>query len=274
MSFHLYKTRIKCLCRNYDTVFWSFGFPLLLAIFFYMGFYNLSGGESIDAIPIAIVLKNNSEDGFMKAAETARIEEGRNLFLVQSATLEDAKKMLREDKIAGYIVYADPPTLFIKKNGIEQTILKSFLDNYVQMNRTAENIIALDPEAANNGLPETLNHYRDYVVDGGDSDRNPNYTLIYFYTLIALACMFGANWGFREMVDIQADQSAVGARINVSPVHKLRLLLCNLLAVFTLHFISILFLLTFLNKVLGIDFGRRIGMILLTCVLGPYAEFL
>ncbi len=270
MAFQLYKTRIKCLCRGYENIFWSFGFPLLLALFFYMGFNNLGSSESIDTIPVAVVTEDGTESDFIKELGSVQLTEDKKLFTVQSQTLAEAKLMLQNDKIAGYIVYTDSPVLYIKSNGIEQSIIKSYVDNYLHMSQTAKNIITLNPSVVNNNFVKVFTEYKDYIVDGGDEERDPDYTLIYFYTLIALTCMFGTNWGFREMVDIQANQSVVGARISVSPIHKMKLLLCNLLAAFTLHYISILFLLTFLNKVLRVDFGHRIGMILLTCMMGSF----
>jgi len=48
----------------------------------------------------------------------------------------------------------------------------------------------------------------------------------------------------------------------------MQLLLCNLLAAFSLHFTSVVFLLLFLDKVLKVKVGGQIGLILLTCFLG------
>jgi len=268
MFFRLYKTRIKCLCKNSGTLFWSFGFPILLSLFFYMGFHNLSSVENIDTIPIAIVLENNTESEFLAGLEAVEISEGKKMFDVQSSTREGAKELLDNNAIEGYIVYQEKPVLYVKANGIEQTIIKSFIDSYERMSKTAKNIITLNPDAVNNGLFEELTSYQNYVVDSGDKNKNPDYTLVYFYSLIALTCLFGSNWGFREMVDIEANQSAIGARINVAPIHKMKLLLCNLLAAFTLHFTSVLILLAFLDNVLKIEFGDQMGMILLTCFLG------
>lgn len=266
--FRMYKMRIKCLSRGYETLFWSFGFPLLLALFFYMGFGNLAGDESIGSIPVAIVTDNSTDSNFISVLESVRISEGKKMFLVQKQTLDKARVMLINNEIDGYIVDTDAPVLYIKSNGIRQSVIKAFMDNYLRMSRTVQNIGKLNPEVVSGNFINAVHNYKDYLADGGDKDRNPDYVLIYFYTLIALSCMFGTNWGFREMVNIQANQSAVGARILVSPIHKCKLLVCNLLAAFTFHYISVLFLLFFLNKVLGVDLGNRIGMILITCLIG------
>jgi ABC-2 type transport system permease protein len=266
MFFRLYRTRIKCLCRNYETLFWSFGFPILLSLFFYMGFNNLTSGENLDTIPIAVVSESSNTE-FIVQLENVEISRDKKMFDVQKTSEENAKVLLDNNKINGYIVYDEKPNLFIKKNGIEQTIIKSFLDNYELLSSTAKNIISMNPENMNTVMKDLMN-YENYVVDGADKTKNPDFTVIYFYSLIALACLFGSNWGFREMSDIQADQSAIGARINVAPTHKMRLLVCNLLAAFTLHFASVMFLLAFLDNILNIEFGNKMGFILLISLLG------
>ena len=48
----------------------------------------------------------------------------------------------------------------------------------------------------------------------------------------------------------------------------MKLLLCNLLAAFTLHFLSVLFLLAFLIRVLNVAFGGQLNYILITCFIG------
>lgn len=180
MFFRLYKTRIKCFCKNYENLFWSFGFPVLLAIFFYMGFHNLSSAEGIDTIPIAVVMEEDTESEFLSVLEAVEISEGKKMFDVESSSLEDAKELLDNAKIEGYIMYQEKPTLYVKENGIEQTIIKSFIDGYVRMSKTAKNIITLNPDAVNNGLFEELESYQNYVLDGGDKSKNPDYTLVYF----------------------------------------------------------------------------------------------
>ena len=42
--------------------------------------------------------------------------------------------------------------------------------------------------------------------------------LVYFYALLAMACMYSHSWGLRNATDIQADLSDLGARRSVAPV--------------------------------------------------------
>ena len=269
MFFRIYKTRLKCLLRNKENIFWSFGFPILLSIFFYMAFSNLSKAEGIESIPIGLVVEENVIVPFKDILENVEITEGKNLFKVKTGTLEEVKDLLVREKVEGYIVFKDKPVLYIKNNGFSQSIIKTFLDTYEQKNQTINHIIQLNPDIVKNGKINLIsNLFRNFIVDGGAKDKNPDNILIYFYSLIALSCIFGANWGFAEAVNIQADQSNIAARINVAPTHKMKLLLCNLLAAFTLHFLSVLFLLAFLIRVLNVAFGGQLNYILITCFIG------
>lgn len=269
MFFRIYKTRLKCLLRNKENIFWSFGFPILLSIFFYMAFSNLSKAEGIESIPIGLVVEENVIVPFQDILENVEITEGKNLFKVKTGTLEEVKDLLVREKVEGYIVFKDKPVLYIKNNGFSQSIIKTFLDTYEQKSQTINHIIRLNPDIVKNGQINLIsNLFHNFIVDGGAKDKNPDNILIYFYSLLALSCIFGANWGFTEVVNIQADQSNIAARINVAPTHKMKLLLCNLLAAFTLHFLSVLFLLAFLIRVLNVAFGGQLNYILITCFIG------
>ncbi|MDF2473310.1 MAG: type transporter [Anaerocolumna sp.] len=268
MFFRLYKTRIKCLLKNRETLFWSFGFPILLSIFFYMAFSNLTSEDSIDTIPIAVIQEQNIDPSFMELIESIEITEDKKLFHVRSVSIEMAKKLLNEGIVKGIIDYEEDITLYLKENGIQQSIIKTFVDGYMQKSQTIRNIASLNPEVLSQEFLEEIVQHKDYIQNGTMNQKSPDYTLIYFYSLIAMTCMFGCNWGFREMVDIQADQSAIGARINVAPTNKMKLLISNLLAAFTLHFSSIVLLFAFLNNVLRIKFGDDMGLLLLISFIG------
>jgi ABC-2 type transport system permease protein len=233
-----------------------------------MAFSNLTSEDSIDTIPIAVIQEQNIDPSFMELIESIEITEDKKLFHVRSVSIEMAKKLLNEGIVKGIIDYEEDITLYLKENGIQQSIIKTFVDGYMQKSQTIRNIASLNPEVLSQEFLEEIVQHKDYIQNGTMNQKSPDYTLIYFYSLIAMTCMFGCNWGFREMVDIQADQSAIGARINVAPTNKMKLLISNLLAAFTLHFSSIVLLFAFLNNVLRIKFGDDMGLLLLISFIG------
>ncbi len=128
-------------------------------------------------------------------------------------------------------------------------------------------ILADNPKAMEQGLLEDVLHMDSFVTEVAGKNE-PDQMLIYFFALLAFTCIFSGNWGLTEVVNIQADQSYVGARVNVSPVHKMKLFLCNIAAAFTVHIVSIFILLYYMTSVLKIDFGDRPLLVVLTCVFG------
>ncbi|MDD2556643.1 MAG: ABC transporter permease, partial [Syntrophaceticus sp.] len=71
--------------------------------------------------------------------------------------------------------------------------------------------------------------------------------------------------------DIQADISPLAARINVAPVHKLKTIISSMSASLLIHLTEMLLLLIFLRFVLQVDFGSKIGFVILTTVIGSIA---
>lgn len=265
MMLRLYYMRLKCLFRNRESIFWSALFPIFLSLVFSLAFANLEIAEQYATIKIAIV-ESNEQGYILDAAKEAKFGEDTNMFEIQQVSENEAKDLLKKGEITGYIVDGEKPSLYIGGSGIEATILKYFVDNYLQTVKKITVIASVNPEKVqeviNNAVKST-----DYISDSNVTGKAPNFTLIYYYALLALACLNGCNFGITEIGDIQADKSAKGARINVAPVHKLKLLLCNICAAITVQVLCVLLAITFMTYVLAIDFGSRAGLVVLTCVL-------
>lgn len=270
MSFRLYKTRLKAIIRNKENMFWSYMFPILLASLFYFAFGNLWNNEAFETIDIGYVGVNNEEDVLLEAMEEAKISEETLLFNVAVISKDAATERLENGEIKAYIVGGEDPVLFVKENGINETITKSFLDSYGQMIATVETIIRNNPAAIEEGLLDDKQNFDTFVYDD-KSGADPEYLLIYFYALFAFTCIFAGVWGMDEVINIQADMSIRGARVSISPVHKMKLLFSNMFAAFTAHIGSVFLLLLFLKYVLDISFGHSFLGILTICIMGSLA---
>ena len=266
MSFNLYKARLKCILRNKEGIFWSFAFPIALATCFFFAFNNLMSIESFKTINIAYV-SNGEEETLKEALEQAEITEGTKMFRVTYSDREEASRLLNENEIEAYIVGSTAPEMYVKHSELNETIIKSFLDSYQRMMVTAQTILSENPEAMKQGLMQELMQPGEFVSEV-KNEKNPDATLIYFYALLALTCLFAVNMGLDEVVNVQADQSGRGARVNVAPVHKLKLFLSNIMAGFTVHMISIVLLFIYMNFMLGVSFGDNLVYIIITCVIG------
>ncbi|MHB8128643.1 MAG: ABC transporter permease [Mobilitalea sp.] len=269
MSFQLYRTRLKCLFRNKEGMFWCYLFPILLATCFFFAFNNLWEIESFETISIAYDNEGIEKDQFKNVLSEAKISETM-MFDITYCDKEEAKTLLENDEIAAYIVGSTNPVLYVKQNGLNETIIKSFLDSYRQMTVTVGTILKDNPNAMNEGLLDDVMQY-DAFDEEAKNEKKPDPILIYFYALMAFTCIYAANWGLEEVINIQADLSGRGARVSVAPIHKMRLFLINLLAAFTAHMGSILLLFLYMFYIMKINFGDNLFYLFVVCLVGSFA---
>ncbi|WP_455716021.1 ABC transporter permease [Anaerosporobacter sp.] len=266
MMLRLYFMRLKCIFRKRDNVFWSALFPIFLSFVFSLAFSNFDEAEQYTMIDIAFV-EANEPSYILDAAKEAKFSEDTNMFKIKEVSEKEAKELLLEGEITGYIIDGEKPSLYIGGSGIEETILKSFVDNYIQTAKKISVVASVNPEKVQQLINDSMKSI-EYINDTNVNGKAPDYTLIYYYALLSLACLYGCNFGITEISDIQGDKSANGARINVAPVHKLKLLICNIGAAITVQVLCVFVAIAFMANVLSIDFGTRALLVVLTCVLG------
>jgi ABC-2 type transport system permease protein len=85
---------------------------------------------------------------------------------------------------------------------------------------------------------------------------------------MAMACLYTGYFGIKEISDIAPNQSSKAVRMNLAPIHKFKILLCNLLSSIFVNAILIGILLLYLICVLKIDFGDRVLLVILTNFVG------
>lgn len=238
-----------------------------------MGFYRVFTDNTLDTIPIAVVSvtgKDNILEELATYLEKCKISEEDNLLDIQTCNYKEAKELLAKGKIAGYIICDEKIQLYVRENGLVQTIIKSNIDQYEQWKQTTNNLVAMNP---NNKLSNYENDGEAFqIIEGRFKNKTTNY--LPFYLIIAAACLFGSYWGFFEMNNIQADQSYVGVRLGIAPIHKFRLVLYNLLAALTIHFTSLVLLSGFMHFLLRVEFGGKVWMLLFTFFLGSICSIL
>ena len=271
MFAHIFIYRLKCLLRDKETIFWTLLFPLLLAVFFNIAFANLNKGEIFKAIDIAIVDDVNYQSNqYFKTALNEASQGDDKLFNLKVTSKDNADQLLNNNSIAGYIVVETPIKLVVNKSGFNQNIIKSFIDNYLQTVSAVDSILLTNPTKQQE-LLGGLGERQQYVTEISGTSAEPNNILNIFYTLIAMACFYGGFLGMRDVTDIQADISPLAARINVAPVHKLKTFISSVSTSLLIHLSEMLLLLIFLRFVLQVDFGSKVGFVLLTTVIGSVA---
>lgn len=158
-------------------------------------------------------------------------------------------------------------TLTVKQRGLQQSILKSILDEYLQTTNTITRIVADNPGALGQ-ITGDLENRRSYTEQVSFSDALPDTMLGFFYALIAMACMYSSFWGLRNTMDVQADLSPRGARRSVAPTHKLQVVLADAAAALVISFAEVVLLIAYMGLALNVRFGGQLGYVLLTCLAG------
>ena len=242
-----------------------------MASLFGLAFSNIHSAISFESVHIGIVDTPQYQQDTMFSSLMKSVtegEDGKPLFLVTMYDAkEDAKAALLDGKVSGYVVEDTSLQLYVSGKGINQTITKEFLDQYIQTMSAVNHIVADNPASSQN-ISGILSEKINYVQEEKTDTNAPNDMLIYYYALIAMSCLYGAFLGLREVNFVQANQSPQGARQHVAPVHKLKVFASSLCAVTLIQFLSILILLVYLAFVPKVDFGNQLGYMILAAFAG------
>ncbi len=264
MFFHIYKYQLKLKLKDKISTFWSLAFPVILALLFNVAFSNIMKGEEFQKIDIAVVSEFEETTNFDNALKES------DLFNIKKVDKKRAEALLASNEISGYINEGNEISIIVSKSGINQSILKEFVDTYEQRSSTIENIIKTNPEALQNNFVEEVSTMNVYTKENSIGNST-NIVVIYFYTLIAMVTLLGANFGCDDILNIQANQSPRAARINVAPENKLKIFLPSLCATMTYHFSIVFIYILFINKILKVDFGSTLGPVILLAFVACFA---
>lgn len=268
MFAHIFTNRLKCLLRNWVTLFWTLMFPILLACFFNLSLRNVYESEKFTPIPVAVVndAAYQKDTAFQSALKS--VSEGEDkIFSLTVTTKEKADSLLADGKVDGVLTADEKVGMTVNHSEFNQSIIQTFLDSYIQTSSSVSTILRENPEAYRS-MADKLKDEADFTKNVPIGNAPPDGTLTYFYSLIAMACLYGSFWGMQEVTDVQANLSQRAARVNLVPVHKLKVFLSSMAAAFVVSFIEILIFLAFLRYALNIDFGTRAFFVVLTSFIG------
>lgn len=271
MFYHNYKYRIKCIVRDRQMMFWTLLFPIVLATLFNLALRNLSSAEDFSIINIAIVkdekYKENKE--FLEVIKSVSDNKSDDdLFHIEYTSKDKAKERLDDNAIEGYIFFDKDINVVVKKSGINQTIIKSFVDEYKQTSSTIKTILQKNTQAISSKDFSNIFERTNYIKEVAIGRDSPDISVNYFYTLIAMACLYGGFFGLKEIASIQANQSFQGARTSVAPAHKLKIATSSIAAATTVQLFNIGALIAYISLALNVSFSNQLGYIILICIVG------
>lgn len=269
MFFHIFKYRIKQIFHEKELILWVFTFPILLGTLFYASFGHLIGGDSnnFKAIPIALVSEANANSTFENVLNELSRDNENQMFEVTSVTKDEAMQLLEDTKVDGIIYSTATPTVMVSKEGTNQSIIESFIDQYIQQEYMIKEIVTSHPEKLTEAI-SLMSKDIDFNKDVSLTDSVMDSELQYFYALIAMACMYGSIIGLDTVIKSQANLSPLGARREVSPTHKLIVIFGDFSASVVVNYMSLLLLYFYLIVILGLDFGPKIPLVLISTFFG------
>ena len=272
----------KMLIKDKMLIFWTFAFPLILGTFFYLAFSNIENSEKLSIIPIAIVedeeLTKNSI--FKTAFDTlSSPKSDHQLFQTRYTTAEEAKKLLEDNAIVGYLQLKEQePQLTFNTNGIDETIFQFVTEEMNQRSQLISHLIekkiseapeiAPNPEEIYQDVINLVNENNVRVVDR--SSEHLSYTQVEFYTLVAMTCLYGGTLGMISINRILANMSPQGKRTSISPVKKWRLIFSHLLASYFVQLLGLALLFAYTVFILKVDYGEHLPLIVLLAIIGSF----
>lgn len=290
MLIHNLNYTLKTIFRDKMLIFWTFAFPLILGTLFSLSFSNIEKSEKLNIIDIAVV-KNEAYENriILKNAIYSLSDEKKkdHLFHTKYVTEKKAKKLLQEEKIAGYIIVQEMPKVVVMTNGIEQTVIKQVVEEITTKEATLKQISAKKLEQYNQTqLSENIKNYNLWYLSiykeiaetleknttiQDISSKNLSYTMIEFYTLIAMTCLYGGLLGMIAINRNLANMSNKGKRVAVSPTPKVKLILSSALAAYITQLIGVFLLFLYTIFILKIDYGNHLLYIFLLAMIGCLA---
>ena len=285
MFLHNLKYSLKILFKNKMLIFWTFAFPIILGTLFNLAFSDIEKSEKLDIIDIAIVNNKKFQDDTIYKESFKVLSDKKSkdrLFNTKYVSLDEAKKLLEDDKITGYLQLKDTPKVVVATSGINETIFKYVVEEITQTKDIITNLseekikhemasgnINVDYTAIYKEVAEIAQNSEANIKD--ISSSNLSYTMIEFYTLIAMACLYGGILGMVSINYNLANMSSNGKRVAITPTSKNKLIFSSVLASYIAQVIGVALLFIYTIFVLKVDYGNNLPQIILLALVGCLA---
>lgn len=266
----IFLVRLKCLLRNKPLLFWTLIFPIIMSTFFKLAFSNLGSTEILKTINVAFVDNETLDQTFYQTSLDLEFSEDTKMFNITLTDIDTANSLLNEGKVLGIVEMKKMDEIYLTVNngGINQTILKAYLDQYLQTISSTNTIMQYAPNSNPLEIIQALTMSENYLKIKDNGTRTTKNMLNYFYTLIGMALIYGGLWGAEAVNNLQPNLSTHGLRVAISPTKRLKLILAYLGAAFVINFAEVIILIIYMALLLQIDFGNQILYLLIICFMG------
>lgn len=262
-----FKYRFKILISQKIVMFWALAFPIILASFFNLSLANLDASNLFKTMDVAVV--GNKDAEVVKLMDKVKFNQEKSFNLLYLDN-EKALKKLEDKKVAGLIKIDDKGEfdLTIIENDTDQMLLQEFLNSYSQNHAMINEVIKDNPNILQSDWLKNLDFYQNHIEALEVSEKTNNQMIISFYSVIAMACLYGSMLSIQSAYTIEPNLSAQGARLQVSPYSKYKLVLVDFISAIIILSFNLIVLIAYMNYVLKVDFSNQIGELLIICLVG------
>lgn len=263
--------QLKIQLRSPGTLFWTLVFPIFLGGMFYIMFSDLENKEQFSELPVGVVITEDNEQSnafidIMKEIETTN---GTSMFTVTEYNQEDADKALKDDTIQAYMTIGKDITMTAKEAGPFTSIIKIFLDEYLQNVDIIEEVAKNHPERLQTlvtSIFENTVTIETLPIKGQDKSVYAQY----FFAAIAMTCLMASMFGVSIGNKTQANLSDIAARRNVAPTSKMKQLLTDFFAAFIIYSMLTTIVLLVFMIVYKQEYKDHFGLIFLGTLVGNF----
>lgn len=263
---HFMKYQFLQTVRERMSMFWALFFPIILGTLFFISFGSGNMGQEMEPLPVGMVVRGG-ESAESGAFEAFLKELDGEVIRLQEMEEEEGLSALESDEAEGIFYVGEEPELVVAKSGLEQSILKTVLDIYRKNAEILRVVSERHPESLDTAL-ENLEGWESMTeeVSVGGKTLDPNVS--YFFALIAYSALSGIYLGIKGCCDSQGNLSPLGARKCITPVPRIKRLLCSFLVWFFIQFINTMVLTLYIRFVLGVDLGGDPASVILINLMG------
>lgn len=261
----LMKYRFLCMIKNKTLMFWTLAFPLILTTLFASVLRGAYDPDTFKTIPIAVVDQAYYQKDEALKNTLDSIQMGDHaMFDVQVVSQQQANQLLDDKKVDAVILDGEDIKIEVNKSDTNTTIIKSFFSEYSQKVEVVKDLMMQGKSV--DEIMSLFDQTQTYIKENAIEDHD--LSSVFFYTVLAMVCLFGGQWSMYAIYDIQANQSSRAARLAMTPIHKIQYLLTDFILCMVFEMIFILIIYSYMAFVLNIAFGSHVLAIFAILIVG------
>lgn len=248
----IYVMYIKSMLRHKKFYLWNLLFPMAISVLLFVVVGNLTTLEKFNPIKVGVVVESQEDTPLIEAMRKTKSTSGDCMFSVQKCSKQEAMQQLDDNELAAYVVEEEHIRLYINQNGLEQSMVKTFLDQYEQFQKIYDTAVSSGKDVISE--KELMKLEEDATNAMSEANQlDLDNSILYFYTLLGMCCTLAIVFGFYLSETILSNQSKLAARMNCTPAGIFCRFVAGLLASLTVSLFSLILVMAFIQYVLGRD---------------------